>query len=63
MNTKTSKHKKIKASGFTIGFLERQMKLPRNTFYNFVNGSKDLPEAHKPAVKKVLEKYEINLAV
>lgn len=60
---KTVKHKKIKAAGFTIGFLERKMKLPRNTFYNFINGSKPLPEIHKAAVNKVLEKYKINLAV
>lgn len=60
---KTTKHKKIKASGLTIGFLEKQMKLPTNTFYNFVNGSKPLPVKHVSAVKKVLEKYKINLVV
>lgn len=60
---KTIRHIKIKDSGFTIGFLERQMNLPRNTLYNFVNGAKALPDAHKPVVKKILKKYKINLAV
>jgi len=60
---KSISHRKIKAAGFTIGFLEGQMKVPRNTFYNFVNGAKPLPAEHLPAAKKVLKKYKINLAV
>lgn len=60
---KSIHHKKIKAAGFTIGFLEAKMGLPRNTFYNFVNGAKPLPEDHKPAVKRILKKYKINLVV
>jgi hypothetical protein len=60
---KTSTHKKIKKTGYNIGFLEEKMKIPRNTFYNFVNGSKPLPEKHIPAVKKVLKKFQINLEV
>ena len=63
MKNKSAHHKKIKAAGFTIGFLEKQMGLPTNTFYNFVNGAKPLPESRKAAVKKVLKKYKINLAV
>ena len=60
---KSTHYKKIKAAGFTIGFLEGKMNLPRNTFQNFVNGAKPLPGKHLPTVKKVLKKYKINLVV
>lgn len=53
----------IKERGLSIGFLEREAGLPRNTLYNEVNGSKALPEVHKPAVKKILKKYKINFVV
>lgn len=53
----------IKEKGLTIGYLEKQAELPRNTFYNYVNGSKALPEMHKPAVKKILKKHKINFVV
>lgn len=53
----------IKSRGMTIGFLETEAKLPRNTLYNFVNGSKELPERHTNAVKKILKKYKINFVV
>jgi hypothetical protein len=50
---------KIKAKGLSIGFLEAEMKLPRNTFYNHVNGSKEMPLQHKPVMVRVLSKYNI----
>lgn len=49
----------IKAKGLSIGFLEAEMELPRNTLYNHVNGSKSLPEKHLPKLKKVLRKYKV----
>lgn len=53
----------IKERGLSIGFLEREAGLPRNTLYNAVNGTWPLPEVHKPAVKKILKKYKINFVV
>lgn len=54
---------KIKAKGLLIGFIEKKSKLPRNTLYNHVNGSKSLPVKHLSALKKTLKKYKINLVV
>jgi len=53
----------IKSKGLSIGFLEKEAKLPGNTFYNFVNGSYPLPGKHRAAIKKVLKKYKINYAM
>jgi hypothetical protein len=60
---KSTAYNKIRAKGLTISFLEAQMSLPRNTFHNFVNGAKPLPSKHIPAVKRILKKYKIKLAV
>ena len=52
----------IKKIGISIKFLEKEMNIPRNTFYNFVNGSYKTPEKHYDIIKKVLKKHKIKIA-
>lgn len=60
---KSTAYSKIREKGYTVLFLEKQMKLPKNTLQNYVNGAKPLPNKHLPIFKKILKMYKINLVV
>ena len=49
---KSKAYSKIREKGYTVLFLEKQMKLPKNTLQNYVNGAKPLPNKHISVVEK-----------
>ena len=53
----------ISAAGLKIGYIENQAGMPENTLYNHINQGRRIADHHQIALKKVLRKHKINLAV
>ena len=59
----TQLKKDIKSKGMSIGFIEKEAKLPTCTLYNHINQGRSISADGITRLKKVLKKYKINLVV